>query len=167
MRRALAVALLVCAALGATSGQTNEKRSSRAERVAAEIKRLERAWLIESYSNGNSLADYDRIVADDFTITHSNGKLLNKAEKRADIVASHNPNPSPGTVFRIDDASVRVRVYDDAAAISTGYIIEKYAYQGRDIDDRVHFTNTYLKQRGRWQVVASQLMRVHQPPRQQ
>lgn len=165
MRRALAAALLVCATFGAVVGQTNEKRSSRDERVAAEIKRLERAWLVESYSNNNSMADYDRIVADDFTITHSNGKLLDKAEKRADIVASHNPNPSPGTVFRIDDASVRVRVYD-ATAISTGYIIEKYAFQGRDIDDRVHFTNTYMKRRGRWQVVASQLTRVHQQPRQ-
>ena len=157
----------MCAALGAAVGRTEEKRTSRAERVAAEIKRLERAWLIESYRDGNSLADYDRIVADDFTITHSNGKLLNRAEKRADIVASRNPDPSPGTVFRIDDESVRVRVYDDAVAISTGHIIEKYAYQGRDIDDRVHFTNTYLKRRGRWQVVASQLTRVHQQPRQQ
>ena len=165
MRRALAVAMLVCAAPGAVAGQTTGRPPSRAARVAEEIRRLERAWLVESYNSGNSMADYDRIVADDFTITHSNGRLLNKAEKRADIVASHNPNPSPGTVFRIDDASVRVRVYD-GAAISTGYIIEKYAYQGRDIDDRVHFTNTYLRRRGRWQVVASQLTRVHQPPRQ-
>jgi hypothetical protein len=165
MRRALAAALLVCATFGATAGQTHEKHSSRTNRVAAETKQLERAWLIESYSNSNNMADYDRIVADDFTITHSNGNLLNKAEKRADIVASHNPNPSPGTVFRIDDASVRVRVYDDVA-ISTGYIIEKYNFQGRDIDDRVHFTNTYMKRRGRWQVVASQLTRVHQQPRQ-
>jgi hypothetical protein len=165
MRRALAVALVVCSAVGAAAGQENGKRSQRAARVAEEIKRLERAWLVESYRDGNSMADYDRIVADDFTITHSNGKLLNKAEKRADIVGSHNPNPSPGAVFRIDDASVRVRVYDDVA-ISTGYIIEKYAYQGRDIDDRVHFTNTYLKRRGRWQVVAAQLTRVHQQPRQ-
>ena len=165
MRRALAIALLLCAALGGVGAQTKEKSSSRDEKVAAEIRRLERAWLIESYSNDNSMADYDRIVADDFTITHSNGKLLSKAEKRADIVASHNPTPSPGTVFRIDDASVRVRVYE-GAAISTGHIIEKYNYQGRDIDDRVHFTNTYLKRRGRWQVVASQLTRVRQQPRQ-
>ena len=166
MRRTLAAVLLVCATFGAAAAQTNEKQSPRAARVAEEIKRLERAWLIESYRNGNSMADYDRIVADDFTITHSNGKLLNKAEKRADIVASHNPNPQPGTVFRIDDASVRVRVYDDVA-ISTGYIIEKYAYQGRDIDDRVHFTNTYLRRRGRWQVIAAQLTRARQQPRQQ
>ncbi|HEX8160478.1 MAG TPA: nuclear transport factor 2 family protein [Pyrinomonadaceae bacterium] len=166
MRRALAIALIVCAALGAVGGQTKGKRSSRDERVAAGIKRLERAWLVESYGDGNSMADYDRIVADDFTITHSNGRLLDKAEKRADILASRNPNPSPGTVFRIDDASVRVRVYE-GAAISTGHIVEKYPYQGRDIDDRVHFTNTYLKRRGRWQVVASQLTRVHQPPRRQ
>ena len=166
MRRALALTMIVCAALDPAAGQTNEKRSSRGARVAEEIRRLERAWLIESYADGNSMADYDRIVADDFTITHSNGKLLGKAEKRADILASHNPNPSPGTVFRIDGASVRVRVYGDAVAVSTGYIIEKYVYQGRDIDDRVHFTNTYLRRRGRWQVVASQLTRVHQQPRQ-
>jgi hypothetical protein len=164
MRRTLALVLLVCAAFVAAAAQTGEKHPTRADRLAEEIKRLERAWLVESYSS-ESMTEYDRIVADDFTITHSNGNLLGKAEKRADIIASHISNPAPGSVFRIDDASVRVRVYD-AAAISTGYIIEKHSSQGRDIDDRVHFTNTYLKRRGRWQVVASQLTRVHQQSRQ-
>ena len=161
MRRTLAAALLVCAALSAAAGQPGGQRPAKADRVAEEIKRIERAWLVESYRS-DTMADYDRFVADDFTITHSNGRLLGKAEKRADILASRNPNPDPASVFRIEDASVRVRVFDDDVAVSTGYIVEKYAYQGRNVDDHVHFTNTYLKRRGHWQVVASQLTRARQ-----
>jgi Domain of unknown function (DUF4440) len=149
------VAIVICSvALGQTNNRQNNK-------VAEEIKRLDREWLIESYSSTNDMSAFDRIVADDFMITHSRGKVLNKAQKRADIIESHSSAPSAESVFKIEDASVQVRVYKDVA-ISTGYIIEKYPYQGKQVNDRVYFTNTYLKRRGHWQVVASQLTRVPQ-----
>lgn len=163
MKNILTFALLVLVAASIVNGQTNsQKTASRTAKIAEEIKRLEREWLVESYSS-KDMAAYDRNVAEAFTITHSNGKLLNKAQKRADIVGNHSEpsQSSPDSVFKIEDSSVQVRVYKDVA-ISTGYIIEKYPYQGRQINDRVHFTNTYLKRRGRWQVVSSQLTRVKQ-----
>ena len=109
---------------------------------------LERQWLIEPYFTSDMTA-YDRIVADDFTITHSNGKVLNKAEKRANIIADQITDPS--SPFRIGESSVRV--YGNAA-VSIGYLIEK--------NSTVRFTNTYVKKDGRWQVVASQLNRIRQ-----
>lgn len=142
--------------------QIQSKRETKEARVVEEIKRLERAWLIDSYTP-NDMSAFDRIVSDDFLITHSSGKVLTKAEKRADIIASHHPNqpPSPTDVFKIDESSNRVRVYRDTA-VSTGYIIEKYQYQGKEVNDQVRFTNTYIKRDGRWQVVASQLTRIRQ-----
>jgi len=144
--------------------QTKDRQGSRDAKVAEEIKRLEQTWLIDSYTP-NDMTAFDRIVADDFLITHSNGKVLTKAEKRADIIGSHNPNPSPppatDSVFKIEEASRRVRVFGDAA-VSTGYIIEKYPYQGKEINDHVRFTNTYVRRQGRWQVVASHLNRIRQ-----
>lgn len=158
----IAAAAVMFAALSTVAAQTKKAEAVRDGGVAEEIKRLERQWLIESYGRGNDMSAFDRIVADDFTITHSNGKLLGKAEKRADILASRSSEPpAPSSVFRIEESSVSVRIYKDAA-VSVGYIIEKYPRRGARIDDRVHFTNTYLRRRGRWQVVASQLTRVRQ-----
>ncbi|HEX8709063.1 MAG TPA: nuclear transport factor 2 family protein [Pyrinomonadaceae bacterium] len=161
MKRISTVMLMALAACSIALGQASERRAALNNKVAEEIRRLDREWLIESYDRTNDMSAFDRIVADDFMITHSRGKVLNKAEKRADIIGSHSSPPSPEAVFKIEETSVRVRVYRDVA-ISTGYIIEKYPYQGKQVNDRVYFTNTYLKRDGRWQVVASQLTRVPQ-----
>ncbi|MDQ3820510.1 MAG: nuclear transport factor 2 family protein [Acidobacteriota bacterium] len=149
MRRLLKTALLTITALSfLTVGQAVNALPDQGKKVEEEIKRLEREWLIEPYFTSDMTA-YDRIVADDFTITHSNGKVLNKAEKRANIIADHITDPS--SQFRIGES--RVRVYG-RAAVSVGYIAEGAS--------TVRFTNTYVKRNGRWQVVASQLNRVRQ-----
>jgi hypothetical protein len=163
VRHILIALLLIIVALSAAFGQASDKRSARDAGVVEEIKRMDRQWLVESYTP-NDMSAFDRIVADDFMITHSRGKVLNKAQKRADIISNHarpsQPQQPADSTFKIEDSSVQVRVYKDVA-ISTGYIIERNLAQGRD--DRVYFTNTYLKRKGRWQVVASQLTRVPQP----
>jgi hypothetical protein len=161
MKRILAGIVISIVGFSAVIGQTNNKRVGLNNKITEEIKRLDREWLIESYRSTNDMSAYDRIVADDFVITHSRGKLLNKSQKRADIIDSHSSAPPPESVFTIEDSSAQVRVYKEVA-ISRGYIIEKYPYQGKQVNDRVYFTNTYLKREGRWQVVASQLTRVPQ-----
>ena len=62
-----------------TGGQTTNTLLGQNAKVGEEIKHLERQWLIEPYFTSDMTA-YDQIVSDDFTITHSNGKVLNKAE---------------------------------------------------------------------------------------
>ncbi len=141
-------------------GQTNDKNSARDSNVVEEIKRLDRQWIIEPYGSRN-LKDFDRIVAEDFLITGSNGKILNKAQKRANVVADSAEQPSPDAVFKIEDSSTNVRVFNKVA-VSTGYIIEKYVFKGVKNDSRVYFTNTYLKRNEQWQVVASQFTRIKQ-----
>ncbi len=160
MTRMLAVVALGVAALTVAFGQAGAKRATREDRVVEEIKRMDRQWIIEAYSS-KDLKDFDRIVAEDFLITGSNGKILNKAQKRANVVADYT-EPAPGAIFKIEESSARVRVFDKIA-ISTGCIIENYTYKGNKINDRVYFTNTYLKRGGRWQVVASQFTRIRQP----
>ncbi|HEX9962290.1 MAG TPA: nuclear transport factor 2 family protein [Pyrinomonadaceae bacterium] len=132
------------------------------EKTIEEIKKMDRQWQVESYAS-RDLKDYDRIVADDFLITGSNGKTITKAEKRANVAADYtDPSTSaPDSVFKIDEASHRVRVFKNTA-ISSGYIIEKYVYKGNKIDSRVYFTCTYLKRGGKWQAVAAQYTRINQ-----
>lgn len=105
--------------------------------------------------------DFDRIVAEDFLITGANGKILNKAQKRANVAADYTEF-APDAVFKIDEESAKVRVFG-SAAISTGFIIEKYMSKDMKINGRVYFTNTYLKRNGRWQVVASHFTNIKQP----
>ena len=128
--------------------QTQSQHSTQTSRVEDDIKQIERDWLINPYRTGD-LKAYDRIVADDFTITHSNGQVLNKEEKRADIIANRITDPS--SPFSIGES--QVRVYGDGA-VSIGYIIE--------MKSRVRFKNIYIKRGERWQVVASQLNRIRQ-----
>lgn len=141
-------------------GQSNIKNSTRDNKVVEEIKRLDRQWIIEPYTS-RDMKDFDRIVAEDFLITGSNGKTLNKAQKRANVVADSAEPPSPGGIFKIEESSANIRVFNKTA-ISTGYIIEKYVYKGIPNNSRVYFTNTYLKRSGKWQLVASQFTRVEQ-----
>lgn len=166
MKHIITILMLLVATFSVVVSQTKSKRETQNAKVAEDIKRLDREWLIESYRSTNDMSAFDRIVADDFMITHSRGKFLNKAQKRADIIGDHPPSSAPTSAppsdpnFKIEDSSVLVRVYKDVA-ISTGYIIERDLSRGKN--DRVYFTNTYLKRKGRWQVVASQLTRVPQP----
>jgi hypothetical protein len=160
MKRIFAIILLAVAAAPAVFGQTNGKSSTRESKVTEEIKLMDRQWIIEAYSS-KDLKDFDRIVAEDFLITASNGKIQNKAEKRASVAADYTEQSSPDAIFKIEEDSTRVRVFDKTA-ISTGYIIEKYDYKGNKINARVHFTNVYLKRDGRWQVVAAHFSRIKQ-----
>ena len=132
------------------------------DKVAEEIKKMDRLWQVESYSS-RDLKEYDQIVAEDFLITGSNGKTLTKAEKRANVKADYTEpgTAAPDSVFKIDEASHRVRVYKNTA-ISNGYIIEKYVYKGNKINSRVYFTCTYLKRDGKWQAIAAQYTRINQ-----
>lgn len=152
-KRAFILILLFVSAASLTLAQGGEK-------TIEEIKKMDRQWQVESYSS-RDLKDYDRIVAEDFLITGSNGKILNKAEKRANVKGDYTEF-SPTDVFKIDEASHKVRILDDDVAISTGYIIEKYVYNGNKIDSRVHFTCTYLKRKGAWQVAAAHYTRIKQ-----
>ena len=135
------------------------------EKAVEEIKKMDRQWQVESYSS-RDLKDYDRIVAEDFLITGSNGKTITKAEKRANVAADYTePKPNstaqPESVFKIDESSHQVRVFKNTA-ISNVFIIEKYIYKGNKVDSRVYFTCTYLKRNGQWQVVAAHYSRIKQ-----
>ena len=153
MKRIIILVLFVTAMASISLGQ---------DKIVEEIKKIDRQWQVESYSS-KDLKDYDRIVADDFSMIGSNGKTVTKAEKRANSAADY-ADPSTGaadSVFKVDEASHRVRVFKNAA-VSNGFIIEKYVYKGNKIDSRVYFTCTYLKRDGKWQVMAAQYTRINQ-----
>jgi len=159
MTRISAIAFLALATVSLAWGQ-GAKLTSQPDKVVKAIKQMDRQWIIEAYSS-KDLKDFDRIVAEDFLITGANGKILDKAQKRANVAADYTEF-APDAIFKIDEESAKVRVFG-STAISTGFIIEKYMYKDMKINGRVYFTNTYLKRNGRWQVVASHFTNIKQP----
>jgi hypothetical protein len=134
-----------------------------ANEIPDAIKLMDRQWIIEAYSS-KDLKDFDRIVAEDFVITGNNGKVQNRAEKRASVARDYTPPEkmnAPDYIFKIDPDSHKVRVFGDTA-ISTGFIIEDYMWNQQKINFHVYFTNVYLKRKGNWQVVQSQFTYVKQ-----
>lgn len=134
------------------------------DKTTAIIKQMDHDWIIESYFT-KELKDFDRIAAVDAVFTNGVGKVADKAAKRAELLHNYtdpSARAAPGYVFEIDPQTHSVRVFDKTA-VSTGYVAEDYFWKTQHIKNRVYFTNTYLKRKGEWQLVASQYTNVKQP----
>lgn len=119
------------------------------------LRRLENEWL-GAYLRGDK-ATFDRIVADDFTSTDESAKFRNKAQEREVIQA---PPSTLKASLRNED--VQVRIYGESAIV-TGRIVSKAQLRGQpEISFQSRFTDTLLKRRGSWQVVARHYSRL--PP---
>ena len=147
MKHLLALFVLTGVALSPATGQT---KSPKAER---ELLKLQREWL-DAYQKHDAAA-LERIEADDFTLTEADGKVTTKPKDVASIRNAKPPQPDDS--FDVED--VKVRLYGDTA-ILMGRVILKYRNKGQMVVERYRYTDTYLKRRGRWRVVASQLTRI-------
>ncbi len=152
MKRIFIIFTLLIVIKSFAVGQTENKSAVQNSNAEQEIIKLERARL-SAYARADREA-FDRIVADDFTMTHSDGSIFDKAQERDVLRPSTASNPLPA--LTIED--VRVQIYGDAAVI-TGRLVEQGERVGRV---SLRFTNTYIKRQKRWQIVAGQLTRLPQ-----
>ena len=90
-----------------------------------------------------------RVLADDLTYSHANGKTQNKTEYIAAIVKT-------GRYESFTEADTQVRVYGGTAVL-TGYVDVKIA--GRD-SYRVRTLEVYVLNKGQWQMAAKQSARL-------
>ena len=147
MKQLTIMFMVIALAVPALGQQT---RKSAADQ---ELLKLQREWL-DAYQKHDAEA-LERIEADDFTLTEADGKVTTKAE---DVASIRNAKPpQPDDAFDVED--VKVRLYGDTAVL-IGRVIIKYRNKGQLVAEQYRYTDTYLKRRGRWQVVASQLTRL-------
>lgn len=147
MKNFLMIFVLIGVASSTVFGQTKKPKDEQA------LLKLQREWL-DAYQKHDAVA-LERIEADDFTLTESDGKVTTKAE---DVASVRNAKPpQPDDSFDVED--VKMRFYDDAAVL-IGIVILKYRNKGEIVIERFRYTDTYVKRRGKWQVVASQLTRL-------
>ena len=147
MKSFLYISILVIAA-PLNFAQTKSDEVTPTSPVEQEIINFERERL-KAFAQDDK-ATFEQLVTDDLIMTHTSGEIANKAELMAVMRPSTPDRPLPA--LSIEDA--KVRVYSDAA-IMTGKLVETARDARRVVVYR--FTNTYIKQKGRWRMSAGQL----------
>lgn len=154
-RFVIALKLLVAVSVGgALAQQAQQLNLTKAEQ---EVRRLERQWL-DAYEQNDPEA-MNRIVADDFTITFPNGEMQSKSQLMA-MIKSPRRASQPRMRFHTED--VRSRAYGDTV-ILIGTVVTEYEREGKTVKERSRYTDTYVRSKGRWQVVASHLSNFEEP----
>ena len=157
--RVIVLVLLIVAACGvAPARQAAQPQLTGAEE---EVRRLERQWL-DAYEQNDAVA-MERIVADDFTITFPEGSMQTKPQLMKMIKAPRRPG-QPRMKFRTE--GVQSRAYDDTV-ILIGRVVSEYERDGKPVTEQYRYTDTYVRNKGRWQVVASHLSNVEEPKQPQ
>ena len=100
----------------------------------------------DAYVNGD-VATLERILADDVSYVHPTGKIETKAE----VIAGFKAQDRKYKSIKRDD--VVVRIYGNTAIV-TGRNSISAEYQGKNYDVQNRFTRVYVKQTGKWQLVA-------------
>jgi ketosteroid isomerase-like protein len=150
MKRLLIVAMLVAAASfvfsqptrSGTNQKGNDEQAIRQllNEVSAALGRADTAAL-------------DRIYADDYTLVNESGVLTTKAPRLAAIKSGELKYES--AVFD----EVNVRLYGNTA-VATYRVTSKGQLKGQEIGGQFRATSTYVKMKGRWQLVAAQVTRI-------
>jgi ketosteroid isomerase-like protein len=98
-------------------------------------------------------AALDRIYADDYTLVDDFGVLTTKAPRLAAIKSGELKFES----VSFDD--VNIRIYGNTS-VATFRVTSKGQLKGKEIGGQSRGTSTYVKMKGRWQLVAAQVTRI-------
>ena len=145
MRRLVLAMLLVFARIPAYAVQ-----DSKAEQAIRNLDEQRIAALIQP-----DIPALERIMADDFTYTHTSGQTQTKAEFLGDFKAGTR-------VFKsLKESDIQLRVYGNAA-ILTGRCDLTGVNAGKDFVLAMHFTEVYANLNGHWQWIMWQSTRLPQ-----
>jgi len=123
------------------------------ESVEQELIKLENEWN-DAWVNRN-IAFFERIYADDFMVTTSDGSVVTRAQDIANVKSGEDMATSA-----VSD-EWKVRVYGDAAVVTYRMAV-KGKEKGIDYSSQLRWTDTWIKKAGRWQVVAAHCSKIAQ-----
>ena len=96
------------------------------------------------------VATLDRILVDDWTVTHANGTTDSKAQYLADLRSG--ARKFSGAVAVSDFV---VRAYGDTA-VAAGSSQSTVTLNGQPQGGALHFTRVYVKRNGAWKMIVTQ-----------
>ena len=146
MRRTLIIAALFLTAVPIALGQQQSARREQRRSVEQAIRQLDNER-IQAQIHADAAA-LDRIYADDFIGVGPSGTVRTKPQVISDFTSGHLKFQSITT----DD--VQVRVYGNTA-VETGRSTMNGQDRGKAVPRDNRFTRVWVKQQGRWRLVAN------------
>jgi len=110
--------------------------------------KIQHDWAEARLKRDNSFPK--RIEADDFTVVWFDGTIVNKEKD----VKTYESDDATFTEFNIDD--LEVRLFGDAAIVVGQGSIKAHT-KTQDLSGQYVWTDTFVKMRGEWKAVASQV----------
>ena len=145
MKRFVICLLIFLSAVVSTNAQTATD--------AAELTRLLSEFL--AGAGRNDAAIHDRFWADDLIYTRSSGVRTNKEEIMKGVRSATAPKPGdPVTVYAAEE--IQIRQYGDAAVVVFRLVGNTTKNDGTKTVINNFNTGTFIKRKGKWQVVAWQ-----------
>jgi len=162
MKRILAIAVMVITASSIALSQTEKPANQEkpaGEKVAASsvekaLMQIEQE-LTDTLIKGDPSAS-ERYMADSFIFTAPDGTVSTKAQGIADMKSGALKIESS----KIED--MKVLVYGDTAVV-TYKTTDKGTYKGRDLSGQYRWTDVFVKQNGKWQLISGQGTPIQKP----
>jgi uncharacterized protein (TIGR02246 family) len=146
MKRKLVVVALALTAASLASGQKQSASRDQRSSVDQAIRQLDNER-IRAQISANAVA-LDRIYADDFIGVGPSGTMRTKPQVISDFTSGDLKFQS----IRTDE--VQVRVYENTA-VETGLSTMVGQDKGKAVPRDTRFTRVWVKQQGRWRLVAN------------
>lgn len=141
LKRITLIFLLIAFITIPVFSQTKSRRPrAQAVGVEAELKKLERAWFDAVVKN--DATTLDRLFADDFIATGSDGLFIDKAAMKATL--------SQIRLDEIRSENFKMRLYGNTAVVTGN---STYLRDGRKLGSSAH-TAVWVRRQGRWQAVS-------------
>lgn len=144
--------------LSTVVGGTSQVQKSQGPGAEQEIRTLLREW-DEAFKQRDT-ARIDRVLASDFVLTDAGGAVLQRSEYLMSVVKS--PEFSRIESYLSEDVAVKV-AGEKATVTGRSKVKGRPRGRGQAFGGDFRFTDTWVKRNGRWQVAASQSLRVESP----
>jgi len=146
VRRTLVIAVLTLTATSIALGQKQSASADQRSSVEQAIRQLDNER-IQAQIHADAVA-LDRIYADDFIGVGPSGTVRTKPQVISDFTSGDLKFQS------ITTDEVQVRIYENTA-VETGLSTMVGQDKGKTVPRNTRFTRVWVKQQGRWQLVAN------------
>ncbi len=152
MKYTLPIILLITLAASLTHAQARRKATPSTRSVERQLIELERQ--LSDALVRQDAAVLDRLWSNDLVFTFPNGKVSNKAQR----LAGQKPSAQPSESTNSND-QVKVYLYGNTAVV-TVLSTWKGKAGTQEYSDQYQTTHVWVKQQGRWQLVAAHVSQV-------
>ena len=152
MKNIFSKLLLIILIVPPAVAQSNRKAIPSTQKVERDLIELERQ-LSEALARQDA-STLDRLWSETLVFTFPNGQVSNKAQR----LAAQKPSTDPNQLINRNE-EVRVQLYGNSAVVTVrSRWVDKAGKQ--QFGDRYQATHVWVKQHGRWQLVAAHVSQV-------